>query len=71
MRKQNMKETKPLKFKVVWMRGGIISKVQFDGYLYAISFANTLDEPAHVYNINTFELVFLNKYCRKYNNATR
>ncbi len=70
MKVQDMKETKSLKFKVVWMRGDIISKVQFFNPLIAASFCDSLRVPAHVYNIKTFALVAVNQYCRKYNNVT-
>ncbi len=52
-----MKETKSLKFKVVWMRGGIISKVQFNEFLPAIEFAQSLTVVSHIYNIDTFEML--------------
>ena len=65
-----MKQIKPLKFKVVWMREGVISKVQFFNLGLATSFANTLSVPAHVYNIRTFELVHTNQYCKVKFNVT-
>lgn len=67
-----MKRIKSLKFRfiVVWMRGGIISKVRFINPFLAASFIDDLSVPAHVYNIKTFALVAVNDYCRKYNNVT-
>ncbi len=66
-----MKETKPLKFSVVWMRSDIISKVKFFNFGLAISFANTLSEAAHIYNIETFELIHTNEHCQRRFNVTR
>ncbi len=72
MKKQDMKQIKPLKFRfiVVWIRSDIISKVRFVNPLIAASFCDSLRVPAHVYNIKTFALVAVNKYCREYNNVT-
>ncbi len=45
------------------MRGGIISKVRYNNFVFAINLAKGLNVPAHVYSLKTYELLFINEYC--------
>ena len=68
-----MKKEKSSKFKyiVVWMRGDIISKLRFGEWRPAMSFAQELNVLAHVYKLDTFEIVGVNKYSRMKFNVAR